>query len=77
MHIQVTICGRRKFKMIKYIKEYMKRTWKNKLVAIALGLLGYITTLIDNDCTAFVFLLMIAFPIFIVDAEFITPKEEE
>jgi hypothetical protein len=63
--------------MIKYIKEYMKRTWKNKLVAIALGLLGYISTLIDNDCTAFIFLLTIAFPLFIMNVESVTQGKEE
>lgn len=62
--------------MVKRIKEYLKKTWKNKLVAIALVLLGYISTLVDGDGTAFIFLLIVALPVFIVDADFIAPKEE-
>lgn len=40
------------------------KTLKNKLYAIALLLCGYIPVLIDGDGTAFVFLGMIAIPLF-------------
>lgn len=44
--------------------KYLKRTWKNKVVALGLMQLGYMTTGIENDATAFVFLMLIAVPLF-------------
>lgn len=42
-----------------------KRNTENKIVAIALVLIGYLTTLIDGDGTAFVLLLMLAVTVFL------------
>ena len=44
--------------------QYLKRTWKNKVVALCLMQLGYMTIGIDNDVTAFVFILLFAVPLF-------------
>ena len=45
--------------------KYLKRTWKNKIVALGFAALGYITIGIDNDATAFVFILLcFALPLF-------------
>lgn len=44
--------------------KYLRRTWKNKAVALAMAFVGYLTTGIDNDATAFVFILLIAIPLF-------------
>lgn len=37
---------------------------KNKIIAVILALMGYVSALVDGDATAFVFLLMIAIPMF-------------
>lgn len=37
---------------------------KNKIMAVVLALLGYSSTLVDRDCTAFAFILTIAVPMF-------------
>ena len=39
--------------------KHLKRTWKNKLVALALMGLGYLSIGISNDATAFVFSSMV------------------
>lgn len=49
--------------------KYLKRTWKNKVVALALALLGYLSTFIDGDATGFVFLLFLAVPLFFYGKE--------
>ena len=42
----------------------IKKTWKNKLAALGLALVGYLSMLPEKDATAFVFLLMFAIPLF-------------
>ena len=44
--------------------KYLKRTWKNKAVALVAALAGYLTIGIDNDATFFVFALVLALPLF-------------
>ena len=44
--------------------KYLRRTWKNKVGALALMAVGYLSTFIDNDATAFVFLMLLAIPLF-------------
>ena len=44
--------------------KYLRRTWKNKAVALALAGIGNLSTCIDGDATAFVFLLLVAIPLF-------------
>lgn len=45
--------------------KYLKRTWKNKVAALAIAFAGYLSTFIDGDATAFVFLLLcFAVPLF-------------
>ena len=43
---------------------YLKRTFANKIIAILLGIIGWVATFIDNDATIFVFLMLIAVPLF-------------
>lgn len=38
--------------------KYLKRTWKNKAVALAIAFAGYLSIGIDNDATAFWFTLV-------------------
>ena len=49
------------------MKSYIKRTWKNKLAAVAMAILGYLSTFVDGDGTGFVFALMISAVIFFQD----------
>ena len=44
--------------------KYLRRTWKNKAVALALMAIGYLSIGIDNDATAFAFLMIFAIPLF-------------
>lgn len=46
------------------MKDYLKRTWKNKLAALGLALVGYLSMLPEKNGTAFVFLLVFAVPLF-------------
>lgn len=45
--------------------KYLKRTWKNKVGALVLMGIGYLSIGIDNDATFFVFALMFAIPLFL------------
>ena len=44
-------------------KEYWKRTWKNKVVALSMLTLASSTLLIDRDGTGLVFTSMFALPL--------------
>lgn len=45
--------------------KYLRRTWKNKVAALAIAFTGYLSTFIDGDATGFVFLLLcFAIPLF-------------
>lgn len=44
---------------MKKFKRYIKKTWKNKLVALLMVILGIIATVIDNDCTVLVFISIV------------------
>lgn len=48
----------------KEIKRYFRRTYKNKLCAIAMIIIGIIATNIDNDATVLVFTLLFGLPLF-------------
>ena len=37
---------------------------KNKIMAVVFALLGYCSTLVDGDWTAFIFLMTVAVPLF-------------
>lgn len=50
---------------IKKIKRNFRKTYKNKLVAIALLLLGVLSVGIENDATFLVFTLIFAIPLFL------------
>lgn len=48
----------------KRIKRYFHRTWRNKLWAMILLLIGYMFLHIDNDSTLLVCFTLIAVPLF-------------
>ena len=51
--------------------KYLRRTWKNKAAALAVALVGYLSTFIDGDATGFVFLMLFAVPLFFTRKNFI------
>lgn len=59
--------------MQKYILKfwnYLKRTYKNKLLGVMVMLLGYISYVLDGrDGTGFIFTIVIGIPMFIMDEE--------
>lgn len=48
----------------KKIKRYFHKTWKNKVAALGIMAVGFLTVLLETDITAFVFTLMIGLPLF-------------
>ena len=59
------------------MKNYIKKTWKNKLFAIILVLIGSYTLKFDTDGTGFLFVLIFAIPLFFATENFIdTPPDD-
>ena len=50
---------------IKKIKHNFRKTYKNKLLAIVILLLGVLSVGIENDATFLVFTLIFAIPLFL------------
>lgn len=57
--------------------RYLRRTYQNKVVAMAMIGVGILSTLIEGDATALVFILMLAIPVFFMDKNIIVPYGEE
>lgn len=57
-------------KITKLLKNYIKRTWRNKLIASLLFIIGYVSMSIAGDATAFVFILLFAIPLFFANKDF-------
>lgn len=53
------------------MKNYIKKTWKNKVLAIILVLIGSWSFKIDTDGTGFLFILIFAVPLFFATENFI------
>ena len=53
------------------MKEYFKRTAKNKIVAVALLAITLLPSIIDKDGTALVFIALIAIPLFFAKKNYI------
>lgn len=41
------------------LKRQIKKTWKNKAVALLLFIIGLITLMIENDCTVLIFITVV------------------
>ena len=41
------------------LKRQIKKTWKNKAVALLLFIIGLITLMIENDCTVLIFVTIV------------------
>lgn len=51
-------------KTMNRFKSYIRRTWKNKVVALTMDIIGAIPMILDGDATAFVGMLILTFPLF-------------
>lgn len=51
-------------KIIKAIKKNLRRTYKNKLCALALIIIGIGPIYLENDATFMIFALLIGLPLF-------------
>ena len=51
--------------------RYMRRTYKNKIVAIALLTIGWLSTLIDNDGTFLLLAVMFGVPLLFTNKNWI------
>ena len=55
-------------KYLKKIKDYLLRTYKNKIMAIGFILLGYISQVLnDGDGNFFALTILFGIPLFIID----------
>ena len=43
----------------------LRETWVQKIVALSLIVLGYVSVFIEKDATAFIFMLWIGLPLFL------------
>lgn len=53
------------------MKEYFKRTWKNKLISICLVAVGCISLNATGDITVSVLMLALALPLFFASENYI------
>ena len=61
--------------MVGFIR-YLRRTYKIKIVALAMIGLGAVPAVLDGDGTALVFISMLAVPAFFMDKKCIVPYED-
>ncbi len=54
------------------MKNYLKRTWKNKVAAVVLMAVGCLSMKVSGDGTALLLLTMLAMPMFFAKENYIT-----
>jgi hypothetical protein len=59
------------------MKEYLKRTWKNKLVALALLMTSVIPIWLDRDATILALMLVVILPLFFACRDHIGEVEHD
>lgn len=53
------------------MKEYLKRTWKNKLIALLLLVTSVIPIWLDRDATILALMLVVIVPLFFASRDYI------
>ena len=66
---------RTKYKYITSVWLYLRETWKNKVCALALAGIGYLSAVLTGDGTGFVFILLFAIPLFLALENWIYEKD--
>ena len=59
------------------MKDNLKRTWKNKLAAIALLVVSAIPIWLDRDATIFALMLVVAIPLFFTNRDYVGEVEHD
>ena len=53
------------------MKQYLKRTWKNKLVALGLLVVSMIPIWLDRDATILAMMLVVIVPLFLTTHDYV------
>ncbi len=56
------------------MKEYLKRTWKNKLIALLLLLVSAVPIWLDRDATILAMMLVVIVPLFFAGRDYISEE---
>lgn len=64
-------------KFIRWFKNYMRETYKNKIVALLLIVLSWWSVSIDSDATGFVWMLCLAVPLFFTTKDYILDRRDK
>ena len=56
------------------MKQYLKRTWKNKVLALGLLLVSLIPVWLDRDATILALMLIAIIPLFFADRDCVTKE---
>lgn len=56
---------------MKKFKRYIRKTWKNKLMSLALTAISVISVMLTKDATAAFIILFIAVPLFFVKENYV------
>jgi hypothetical protein len=61
----------------KVMKDYLKRTWKNKLVALGLLAVSSIPIWLDRDATILALMLVAIIPLFLANRDYIEEGQHD
>ena len=56
------------------MKQYLKRTWKNKLVALGLLVVSMVPIWLDRDATVLALMLMVIVPLFFAGRDYMSEE---
>lgn len=59
------------------MKQYLKRTWKNKVLALGLLLVSLIPVWLDRDATILALMLIAIIPLFFADRDCVTKEWDD
>lgn len=59
------------------MKQYLKRTWKNKVLALGLLLVSLIPVWLDRDATILALMIVVIVPLFFADRDCVTKEWDD
>lgn len=59
------------------MKQYLKRTWKNKALALGLLLVSLIPVWLDRDATILALMIVVIVPLFFADRDCVTKEWDD
>ena len=57
------------------MKQYLKRTWKNKLVALGLLVVSMVPIWLDREATVLALMLIVIVPLFFTGRDYMSEEE--